>query len=210
MQGHNSESIYWVKNYFYNWLLFSILIESVQLVLGKVYFIQFDTYFLKVLVPLNLHVMLEVCPRINTVPLMDFLMARTVSFPTHQLVPRKLTGHALTSMALFGVLELAAASMLPCLLPRWTQNFWWVDLCSPFLTITASILPKTLAALDLDLKWIGPRNFVDLETVTLETGNVLKAVMIPTLRSQNKRIYPLIDFQEIFHPTHCYLSLPIY
>merc|ERR1719291_403908 len=77
----------------------------------------------QVLVPLNLHVMWEVCPRINTVPLMDFLMARTVSFPTHQLVPRKLTGHALTSMALFGVLELAAASMLPCLLPRWTQNF---------------------------------------------------------------------------------------
>merc|ERR1712008_265254 len=43
------------------------------------------------------------------------------------------------------------------------------DLCSPFLTITASTLPKILAALDLDLKWKGPRNFVDLETVTLET-----------------------------------------
>merc|ERR1712008_71069 len=43
------------------------------------------------------------------------------------------------------------------------------DLCSPFLTITASTLPKILAALDLDLKWKGPRNFVDLETVTSET-----------------------------------------
>ena len=35
------------KNYFYDWLFFSIRIESVQLVLGKVYFIQFDTYFSK-------------------------------------------------------------------------------------------------------------------------------------------------------------------
>ena len=177
MQGHNSESIYWVKNYFYNWLLFSILIG--RKCSPSILFNLTHT-FLKVLVPLKLHVMLEVCPRINTVPLMDLLMARTVLFPTHQLVPRKLTGHALASMALFGVLELAAASMLPCLLPRWAQNFWWVDLCSPFLTITASILPKTLAALDLDLKWIGPRNFVDLETVTSETGNVLIPVIIPT------------------------------
>jgi hypothetical protein len=33
---------------------------------------------------------------------------------------------------------------------------------------------------------------------------------ISILRSQKEEEYPLINFQEIFHPTCCYLSLPVY
>ena len=38
------------------------------------------------------------------------------------------------------------------------------------------------------------------------------SVTIWEFRTQisNRRVYPLINFQEIFHPSRCYLSLPVY